>query len=84
MKAHGSSFPLRVKDSSVAAGILENVCSFGAELFVGRGKGLVGVEAPVRGFVGGLGFGLERWTSNRIFMMRGTLRESLLPTKISR
>lgn len=45
MKAHGISLPLRVKDSSVAAGILGNVCGFGAELFVGREKGLAGSEA---------------------------------------
>lgn len=50
MKAHGSSLPLRVKDSSVAAGIQENVCGFGAELFVGREKGLAGFEAPVGGW----------------------------------
>ena len=36
MKTHGGSFPSRVKDSSVAAGILENVSGFGEEIFVGR------------------------------------------------
>ena len=37
MKAHGSSSPSRVKDSSVAVGILENVCGFGEGIFVGEG-----------------------------------------------
>lgn len=55
MKAHGSSLPLQVKDSSVAAGILENVCGFGEEVFVGREKGLAGSDAPVGGFCEVLG-----------------------------
>lgn len=50
MKAHGISLPLRVKDSSVAAGILGNVCGFGEEFFAGREKGLAGVEAPGEGW----------------------------------
>lgn len=49
MKAHGSSFPSRVKDSSVAAGILGNMCGFGEEIFVGREKGLAGVDTLVGG-----------------------------------
>ena len=52
MKTHGISRPLRVKDSSVAAGILENVCGSGEESFVGREKGLAGVEALVGEAVG--------------------------------
>lgn len=49
MKTHGISRPLRVKDSSVAAGILGNVSGFGEEIIVGRGKGLAGFEALVGG-----------------------------------
>lgn len=73
MKAHGSSLPLRVKDSSVAAGILENVCGSGEESFVGREKGLAGFEA----LVGEAGGWWGDWRSFRefslAFMRRGHL-----------
>lgn len=81
MKAHGSSLPLQVKDSSVAAGILENVCGFGEEVFVGREKGLAGVEAPVEAAVKGRGL-VQRWAGTSLLVREGSPPGSVLTTTL--